>query len=168
MDVLHTRPAAEHEGVVGGEDGDHVDALLLELVVLLRVGREVVGVARGLARRVSALSRGGARKYTYRERSRDGEDDDLLALEGVGGQLRGYARVGSVCAAARPRGRRTGTARGVRFELGRVVDGGELASGDDVADLDVDHSCYVCFGEVVGEERMSGRADALKPSRRAP
>ena len=33
----------------------------------------------------------------------------------------------------------TDTAGGVALELGGVVDGGELASGDGVADLDVDH-----------------------------
>ena len=35
------------------------------------------------------------------------------------------------------------------LELGSVVDGGELASGDGVADLDVDH-CVLCVGG--GEE----------------
>ncbi len=33
----------------------------------------------------------------------------------------------------------TGTAGGVVLELRGVVDGGELASGDGIADLDVDH-----------------------------
>ena len=33
----------------------------------------------------------------------------------------------------------TDAAGGVVLELGGVVDGGELASGDGVADLDVDH-----------------------------
>jgi hypothetical protein len=47
-DVLHTGPAAEDKGVVGGDDGDGVDALGLDLVVLFEVGREMVGVARGL------------------------------------------------------------------------------------------------------------------------
>ena len=39
----------------------------------------------------------------------------------------------------------TSTAGGVGLELGRVVDGGELASGDGVADFDVDH-CVLCVG----------------------
>ena len=49
--VLETEeagPAGEHEGVVGGNDGDDVDALRLELVNLLEVGREMVRVARRL------------------------------------------------------------------------------------------------------------------------
>ena len=43
-------PAGEHEGVVGGNDGDDIDALRLEFVNLLEVGREVVRVARWLQR----------------------------------------------------------------------------------------------------------------------
>jgi hypothetical protein len=45
LETLETCPPAHHEWVVGREDGDGVDALTLELVVFLEVGREVVRVA---------------------------------------------------------------------------------------------------------------------------
>ena len=45
LETLETCPPAHHERVVGREDGDGVDALCLELVVLFEVGREVVRVA---------------------------------------------------------------------------------------------------------------------------
>lgn len=47
-DTLDTRPAAQDEGVVVGDDGDDVDALCLELVEFGGVGWQVVGVAGGL------------------------------------------------------------------------------------------------------------------------
>ena len=44
------------------------------------------------------------------------------------------------------------------LELGRVVDGGELASGDDVADLDADH--FDC--RVVGLGGVEGGGAVLR------
>ena len=41
----HTCPSAHDEGVVRGDDGDDIDALGLELLVLLKVRREMVDVA---------------------------------------------------------------------------------------------------------------------------
>ena len=41
----HFGPSTHHERVVGGEDGDDVDAFLLEFVELLEVGWEVSDVA---------------------------------------------------------------------------------------------------------------------------
>ena len=52
----------------------------------------------------------------------------------------------------------TSTAGGVGLELGRVVDGGELASGADVADLDADH--FDC--RVVGLGGVEGRGAVLR------
>lgn len=46
--VLRTRhlcPSTHHEGVVGGKHDDDVDAFGLELVVLLKIGREMLLVA---------------------------------------------------------------------------------------------------------------------------
>ena len=92
-DTLDTSPSAEDEGVVVGEDVDGVDTLGLELVVLLCVWREVVRVARRLQIAVCECKRGcRSGLISYREGSGDGEDDDLLALEGVRGELRRCAR----------------------------------------------------------------------------
>jgi hypothetical protein len=46
-DVVDLAPSIEHELVVVGDEGDNVDALGLELLELLDVGREVVGGAAG-------------------------------------------------------------------------------------------------------------------------
>lgn len=43
-DLLDTRPAAENEGVVAGDDGDGVDALCLERVVVGGVWGQMVSV----------------------------------------------------------------------------------------------------------------------------
>ena len=51
LETEETRPAAEDEGVVRGENGDDVNTLRLELVVLLQIGREMVDVAGGLEHR---------------------------------------------------------------------------------------------------------------------
>ena len=88
-DALDTGPAAEDEGVVVREHVDGVDALGLELGVLIGVWRQVVGVARRLDRVGSAGRSVRDVSETYSEGSGDGEDDDLLALEGVSGQLGG-------------------------------------------------------------------------------
>ena len=48
MEAEEARPAAEDEGVVRGENGDDVNTLRLELVVLLEERREVVRMARRL------------------------------------------------------------------------------------------------------------------------
>ncbi len=48
LETEEARPAAEDKSVVGGDDGDDIDALRLELVVLLKERREMVRVARGL------------------------------------------------------------------------------------------------------------------------
>jgi hypothetical protein len=45
--VVDLAPAVEDELVVVGDEGDNVDALGLELLELLDVGREVVGGAAG-------------------------------------------------------------------------------------------------------------------------
>ena len=50
LQAEEARPSAKDERVVGGDHCDHVDALRLELVVLLEEGREVVRVARRLDR----------------------------------------------------------------------------------------------------------------------
>jgi len=41
---LHTSPSAHNEGVIGSNDSDDVDPLLLELVILGEVGWEVIDV----------------------------------------------------------------------------------------------------------------------------
>ncbi len=45
LETEETRPPAEDERVVRGDNGDHVDTLCLELVVLLEERRQVVRVA---------------------------------------------------------------------------------------------------------------------------
>lgn len=45
--VVDLAPSTHDPGVVGGDDGDNVDTLCLQLVDLLDVGREVVGLAAG-------------------------------------------------------------------------------------------------------------------------
>jgi hypothetical protein len=69
LEALNTRPSAHDEGIVCGNDGDDINTFRLELVVLLDIAGQVLGVAR----------RG--------ECAGDGEDDDLLALPRVGGKL---------------------------------------------------------------------------------
>lgn len=61
LDALDARPAGEHEGVVGGEHGDDVDALGLEGRDVLNVRGQVVHVARRL-RRKSVRQYLGARR----------------------------------------------------------------------------------------------------------
>lgn len=56
--VLRTRhlcPSTHHERVVGGKDSDDINAFGLELVVLLKVGREMLLVACALWIRKSGL-----------------------------------------------------------------------------------------------------------------
>ena len=48
LEAEEAGPAAEDEGVVRGENGDDVNTLRLELVVLLEERREVVRMARRL------------------------------------------------------------------------------------------------------------------------
>ena len=48
LETEETRPAAEDEGVVRGENGDDVNTLRFELVVLLEERREMVRMARRL------------------------------------------------------------------------------------------------------------------------
>ena len=60
-------PGVHDEGVVGGDDDDEVDALGGELVLVLEVRRDVHGLA----------ARG--------ESAGDGDEDDLLAGELLGG-----------------------------------------------------------------------------------
>ena len=90
LETEEARPAAEHERVVGGDDGDDVDALRLELVVLLQVRREVVHVARRLAGAGSARSVVRGRVGTHREGAGYGEEHNLLPLPLVRGELGGY------------------------------------------------------------------------------
>lgn len=89
-------PPALDERVVGGDDGDDVDALGLELVDLLQERRQVVHVAGRLHIRAwisdnsvqdvrHGRSRVGGR--THGERAGDGDEDDLLALPLVRAQL---------------------------------------------------------------------------------
>lgn len=47
---FESSPAAHDELIVGGKDDDNVYAFCLELVVLLKEGREVLRVASGLPR----------------------------------------------------------------------------------------------------------------------
>ena len=63
-------PCIHDEGVVGGDDDDEVDALGGELVLVLEVRRDVHGLA----------ARG--------ESAGDGDEDDLLAGELLGGVVR--------------------------------------------------------------------------------
>lgn len=65
---------------------------------------------------------------------------------------------------------RTDTAGGVTLELGRVVDGGELASGDGAADLDGSHFglCRAVEEELVwvlGEVEVGADAGELSRPR---
>ena len=45
LGTRHLCPSTHHEGVVGRKDSDDVNAFGLELVVLLKVGREMLLVA---------------------------------------------------------------------------------------------------------------------------
>lgn len=56
LEPFEPPPAAHNERVVRSDDGDHVNALGLELVVLLQVGWEMVGVAGRLFYRVAFSS----------------------------------------------------------------------------------------------------------------
>ena len=67
LDVVHLAPGVHDPRVVGGDDGDDVDALGLQLRQLLNVGREVHGLAAG------------------REGAGHGDEDDFLAGEVLGG-----------------------------------------------------------------------------------
>ena len=64
LEAEETGPAAEDEGVVRGENGDDVNTLRLELVVLLEERREMVRVARRLHEKrhseCGSLERSGA------------------------------------------------------------------------------------------------------------
>ena len=64
LETEEARPAAEDEGVVRGENGDDVNTLRLELVVLLEERREMVRVARRLHEKrhseCDSLERSGA------------------------------------------------------------------------------------------------------------
>lgn len=64
-------PSAQDKGIVGGNDGNGIDTLGFELIVLLEVGRKVVNVA------------GRSESSGYRE------DDDFLALPLGGVELDG-------------------------------------------------------------------------------
>jgi hypothetical protein len=76
---FETRPAAHDEEVVRGDDGDHVHALGLELVVPLEERREVVRVTRRL--RIPLMSGFSHRcESAHGERAGDSEQHDLLAL----------------------------------------------------------------------------------------
>ena len=164
LEAEEARPAAEHERVVGGDDGDDVDALCLALVVLLKDRREVVRVAGGLGCGVGG-ARGRSRRDggTHGERAGDGDEDDLLALPLVRAQLRRCARRAAIALSRAGTGEivsdrahrgislagaRTDAARGVVLELGGVGDVGEGARGDGVADLDAGHGAWrgVCAG----------------------
>ena len=48
LQPFNSSPSTHNERIVGSDHGDDIDALGLELVVLLEVGREVVDVASGL------------------------------------------------------------------------------------------------------------------------
>jgi hypothetical protein len=69
FESLHTCPAAHHERIVRSDDGDDINTLRLQLIVLFHVARKMIGVA------------------GRRERARDGEKDDLFTLPGGGGEL---------------------------------------------------------------------------------
>jgi len=71
FEALDTRPAAQDERVVGGDDDDDIDSLGLELVVLLDVRRQMVH-----------MTSGG-------EGSGNSKEDDLLPLPVIGGECRG-------------------------------------------------------------------------------
>jgi hypothetical protein len=69
LEALYACPSAHDKGIICSHNGDYINTLRFELIVLLDVAGQVLGVAR----------RG--------ERAGDGEDDDLLALPRVGGKL---------------------------------------------------------------------------------
>lgn len=143
LHMLHTRPAAEDEGVVGGEDGDNIDALALELVDVGNVGWEVVGVAGGLGtrytrqgrpdylrfgRRLTVKAPGTAKITTFLP-----FQASVVNLVAIGD----YQHTRMMC--RKWREILTNTARKPILELRGVRDCGELALGDSVSDLDADH-----------------------------
>lgn len=91
LEAEDAAPAAEHEGVVRGENRDHVDALGLELVDLREVWGRVVRVARRLPYIVvsTCVYSMIGMALAHREGAGDGEDEDLLALPRIGGDLGG-------------------------------------------------------------------------------
>jgi hypothetical protein len=48
LQLLKSAPPAHHERIIGSYDGDHINALGLELIVLLYVRREMVDMTGGL------------------------------------------------------------------------------------------------------------------------
>lgn len=66
LDTFKSAPAAHDEGVIGSNNSDYINTLRFERIVVLKITRQVVGVA------------GGS------ERSGYGEQDDFLALPFVG------------------------------------------------------------------------------------
>lgn len=69
--TLESSPSAQDKGIVGSDDGNGIDTLGFELIVLLEIGRKVVNVA------------GRSESSGYRE------DDDFLALPLGGVELDG-------------------------------------------------------------------------------
>lgn len=93
LHTLNTAPRAHNERVVRGDYGDYVDALRLELVVLVDEAREVADMAcwlnsQSTEQRVQVMCIYA--HATYCERARNRKQDDLLALPLVGREFGGY------------------------------------------------------------------------------
>jgi hypothetical protein len=85
---LNTSPSAHDEWVVCSDDSDDIDTLGFELVVIGKVGREVVDVTSWLTG-WGKFNDQTARENAYSESTRYRKEHDLLALPTVSRELGG-------------------------------------------------------------------------------
>jgi hypothetical protein len=97
--VLHpfeSSPSAQNEGIVGSDKCDHINTFCLELVVLLEIWRQVLGVASRLRYPRSGASGQGdmdvfQREVTHRKRTGNAHKNNFLTFPFIRIKFDGYS-----------------------------------------------------------------------------